>query len=76
MNDKTQDSETSRRSLIAAVAAAGAAVPLMAAPAMAAAAEDDAQRCGNEPMTLKIRPRPRFVVGLRFLWRIGRHEAR
>jgi hypothetical protein len=52
-DDKT-DNGTDRRSLIAAVAMAGAAVPLMANGAQA---QDDTPRCGNEP-------HPRFIVDL------------
>lgn len=51
-----KETETDRRSLITAVAVAGAAVPLMATSAVA---QDDVDRCGNEPH-LPIR----FVVDL------------
>lgn len=60
MSDTQSDNETSRRTLIAAVAAAGAAVPLMTAPAKAASDTDDDQRCGSTG----LKPRPKFVVDL------------
>lgn len=59
MSDTRSESETNRRALIAAVAAAGAAVPLMAAPANAAPGADD-QKCGSTG----LKPGPRFVVDI------------
>lgn len=61
--DDKKETETSRRSLIAAVAVAGAAVPLMATSASA----QDGDRCGNEPPI-------RFVVDLGGL-PLGRDRA-
>jgi hypothetical protein len=58
MTDTSLPSETSRRTLIAAVAAAGAAAPLMATSAKA---QNDEFKC---PTGRPKWPRPRFVVDL------------
>jgi hypothetical protein len=60
MSNTQRDAETNRRTLIAAVAAAGAAVPLMTASAKAASGTDDDQRCGSTG----LKPGPRFVVDI------------